>query len=528
MARLTAEVGIRTRRILYGEPTPAELSAELDQISLIDQAHLLMLADCGLIPRAAAAELLAGIADLRAAGFAPLVGRPASRGLYLMYEGYLISRLGPEIGGVLHTARSRNDLKATGTALRLRDWTLGFLEQAARLQAALLSRARRYAEVLMPVYTHYQAAMPISYGYYLLGVAEALGRDLDAVRHAAAGLRACPLGAGAVAGTDLPIDPARTARLLGFTGSCTHALDAVASRDVALRLLAAAAGLTGTLSRLAADLQLWSTAEFGFLRFPDRLVGGSSAMPQKRNAFLLEHVRAKPAVAIGAWAGAAAAMSATPFTNSIEVGTEAIALVWPGLAACEQSVLLCQPLVSAAVPDARRMAERAEAGFTNATAVANELVRQGVPFRVAHEQVGDAVRQAVADGRTDLTGFASSPAVAGLTAAGLTAAGALIHQAHGGGPAAFAGIWQSAYQRWLAYGDWLRSWRGELAGAADRLAAEVTALIESRDTAAESHHATPEHGHVAAESRDAAAESHDVTPARAHDVAAVPAGGGVA
>ena len=323
-----------------------------------------------------------------------------------MYESYLIEQLGADTGGVLHTARSRNDLKATVTAMRLRNWVLGFAEQAGRLEAALLSRARRHAEVLMPVYTHYQAAMPISYGYYLLGVAEALGRDLAAVRQAASGLRLCPLGAGAVAGTDLPIDPTRTARLLGFSASCPHAIDAVASRDVALRLLAAAAGVAGTLSRLAADLQLWSTAEFGFLRFPDRLVGGSSAMPQKRNAFLLEHIRAKPALAIGAWAAAAAAMSATPFTNSIEVGTEAVGAIWPGLLACEQSVLLCQPLVSAAVPDAARMAERAEAGFINATAMANQLVRQGIPFRTAHDLVGSAVREAVAAGSTQLAGFA--------------------------------------------------------------------------------------------------------------------------
>jgi argininosuccinate lyase len=200
----------------------------------------------------------------------------------------------------------------------------------------------------MPVHTHHQAAMPVTYGWYLLGVATALGRDLDALRTAAAGLDACPLGAGAVAGTDLPIDPARTARLLGFAGPAAHALDAVASRDVPLRVLGAAAGLAVTLSRLAADLQLWSTAEFGFVHFPDRLVGGSSAMPQKRNAFLLEHVRAKPAQALGAWAAAASAMAATPFTNSIEVGTEAVASVWTGLAAAEQAVLLAQVLVAGA------------------------------------------------------------------------------------------------------------------------------------------------------------------------------------
>ncbi|MFL6162621.1 MAG: lyase family protein [Jatrophihabitantaceae bacterium] len=477
---MTAEVGIRTRRILYGEPSPAELVAELRQLSTLDQAHLLMLAECGLIPAAAGRALLACIAGLRDQDFRPLVERPTPRGLYLMYEGYLVEQLGPEIGGVLHTARSRNDVKATATALRLRDWVLRFLEQASRLEAALLSRGRRHAEVLMPVYTHYQAAMPISYGYYLLGVAEALGRDIAAVRQAADGLRLCPLGAGAVAGTDLPIDPARTARLLGFTGSRGHAIDAVASRDVALRLLAASAGLAGTLSRLAADLQLWSTVEFGFLSFPDRLVGGSSAMPQKRNAFLLEHIRAKPAVAIGAWAGAAAAMSATPFTNSIEVGTEAVGMIWPGLLACEQAVLLCQPLVTAAVPNAARMAERAEAGFTNATAVANQLVRQGVAFRTAHDQVGDAVRKAVAAGSTDLTDFGPPGWLDGLDRSELSAAAAGSRQAAGGGPGAFADIWESALRRWRAQRDWLLAWRAELAAADARLAAEAAKLIGDR------------------------------------------------
>src|SRR3954453_22972096 len=112
MGRLTAEVGIRTRRILYGEPSPAELVAELRQLSPLDQAHLLMLAECGLIPVSAGRALLACIAGLRDQDFRPLVERPTPRGLYLMYEGYLVEQLGPEIGGVLHTARSRNDVKA--------------------------------------------------------------------------------------------------------------------------------------------------------------------------------------------------------------------------------------------------------------------------------------------------------------------------------------------------------------------------------------------------------------------------------
>jgi argininosuccinate lyase len=253
--RLLGELSPRTRRVVYGEPSRAELEAELALMVQVDQAHLVMLAQQRLIQPAVAARLLTCIDDLAASQFAALHSRPAPRGLYLMYEGYLIERLGPEVGGVLQSGRSRNDLKATMTLLRLREWLLEFTEQAVRLEALLLARARAYAQVLMPAYTHFQAAMPVSYGYYLLGVAAAVSREIDALAAASGGLTECPLGASAVAGTDLPIDPATTARLLGFSTTTQHALDAVASRDVPLRVLASAAGLAVALSRLGTDLQ---------------------------------------------------------------------------------------------------------------------------------------------------------------------------------------------------------------------------------------------------------------------------------
>lgn len=479
--RLTGQLGPRTLRVVYGELTRTGLEAELPLLTRVDRAHLAMLAERELVTAEAAGALLRCIEELATERWEPLLGRPAPRGLYLMYEGWLIERLGADVGGVLHTGRSRNDLKATVTALRLREWVLDFAAEAVRLQAVLLGRARAYAGVVMPIHTHYQAAMPVTYGYYLLGVALAAGRDIDALRTAAAGLDVCPLGAGAVAGTDLPIDPARTARLLGFGSTTSHALDAVASRDVPLRLLGAAAGLAGTLSRLAADLQLWSTVEFGFVHFPDRLVGGSSAMPQKRNAFLLEHLRAKPAQALGAWAAAASAMAATPFTNSIEVGTEAVASVWTGLAATEQSVLLAQVLVAGARPDPARMAARALDGFTAATAVANRLVRHGVPFRTAHEQVGDAVRRAVEAGSTRLAdfgppGWLDELGLGGLETGELDLAELVAAHAYGGGPGAFAGPHAAAVEHWAAACEWLRGWRASLAAADAELAAAVRAL----------------------------------------------------
>lgn len=482
--RLTGQLGPRTLQVVYGELTAAGLAAELPLLTRVDRAHLVMLAERELVAPAAAGALLRCIGELASLAWEPLLGRPAPRGLYLMYEGYLVERLGADVGGVLHTGRSRNDLKATVTALRLREWVLDLAAEAVRLQAVLLGRARAYASVVMPVYTHYQAAMPVTYGYYLLGVALAAGRDLDALRTAAAGLDVCPLGAGAVAGTDLPIDPARTAQLLGFGSTTSHALDAVASRDVPLRVLAAAAGLAVTLSRLAADLQLWSTAEFGFVHFPDRLVGGSSAMPQKRNAFLLEHLRAKPAQALGAWTAAASAMAATPFTNSIEVGTEAVASIGPGLEAARQAVLLAQVLVAGARPDAARMASRALDGFTAATAVANRLVRRGVPFRTAHEQVGDAVRRAVEAGSTRLAdfgppGWLDELGLGGLETGELDLAELVAAHAYGGGPGAFAEPHRAAVARWAASCEWLREWRGLLASADAELAAAVEPLLRA-------------------------------------------------
>ncbi len=474
--RLTGELGPRTRRVVYGELTQADIDAELPLMIQVDRAHVVMLAEQQLIPAAAARELVRCMAELTAQRYRPLLSRPAPRGLYLMYEGYLIERLGADVGGVLHSGRSRNDLKATTTNLRYRRWLFEFAEQAVRLEAVLLSRARAYQTVVMPIYTHFQAAMPVTYGHYLLGIALALGRDLDALRAAAAGLAVCPLGASAVAGTDLPIDPARTARLLGFTGTTAHALDAVASRDAHLRLLGAAAGLAITLSRLATDLQLWSTAEFGFIGFPDRLVGGSSAMPQKRNAFLLEHVKAKAGQALGAWAAAASTMASTPFTNSIEVGTEAVERMWPGLRAAEDSVLLSQVLVSGARPCPARMRERAENGFTAATSVANRLVQHGMPFRSAHHMVGDAVRRAVAAGSHRLAEFGPPGWLDQIGLADLDLPALVRAQVYGGGPGAFAEPHERAAAAWAAHVGWLREWRHWVAEADAELGRAVAAV----------------------------------------------------
>ena len=465
--RLTGGLRPRTARMIF-DSTAAELTGDLWLISEVDLAHVVMLTRQGLLDRDAAGALLRCVLGLRSERFRSLQGVPAPRGAYLMYENQLVALLGEDIGGKLHTGRSRNDLKATTTLLRIRSWLADFVSEALRLEAVLLGRCRAHQDVVMPVYTHFQAAMPITYGHYLLGVAVALGRDLDAVLMAETGFARCPMGACAVAGTDLPLDPELTADLLGFDAGPLHAVDAVASRDGLLRLLSAVAGLAVTLSRLATDLQLWSSAEFGLVAFPEWLVGGSSAMPQKRNAFLLEHVKAKAGTAIGAWTAAAAMTKSTPFTNTIEVGTEAVGATWPGLTAVADAVLLCQVLVGGAAPEPTRMSERAERGFTTATAAANRLVRAGVPFRTAHHKVGAAVRLALDEGRTDLgeLGFAASqlPVVVARTQAG-------------GGPGAFGDTFAQVREGARVRARRAREWRDRVESARQRLTLAVEAIV---------------------------------------------------
>jgi argininosuccinate lyase len=396
--RIKAALSRKAQRLYYGTPDdPADREA-LTLISRVDRAHLVMLAEQKIIARDRAARLLRTVSQVAADGFTAVLSRPRPRGLYLAYEQTISELCGPDVGGLLHTGRSRNDLNATTTLLALRGQGLDAVAEGCRLLTALLAGAERHLDSVMAIHTHYQPAMPITYGYYLTGVALALHRDLDRVLHALRSIRRCPLGAHAVAGTDLELDPARTARLLGFEAGPLHAVDAIASRDIALDMVGIAANLAVTVSRLGTDLQLWSMTELASVAFPDWLVGSSSAMPQKRNAFLLEYLKARPSRVVGAWVAAVTATKAAPFTNSIEVGTEAMAPIGPALRATGELLAVAALVVAGAQPQPGPARQGAARGFVDATVLANELVRRGTPFREAHERIGAAVLHVIEDG----------------------------------------------------------------------------------------------------------------------------------
>jgi argininosuccinate lyase len=396
--RIKQTVSKTARRILFDHPDFADwtnASRLLHLSSKVDLAHVIMLVEQGMLSRERGRLLVHAIAHLQLQGFKPLQGRTPTRGMYLLYEDYLTEQLGPDIAGRLHIGRSRNDLNATVLRLQIRAPYLEMQRELLRLIAVMLSTARRHVNTVMPMYTHGQPAMPSTYGHYLSGVATALIRDVEVIGSSSQELCECPLGAGAGAGTTWPIDTSRTAALLGFSSTASHSLEAVASRNFVLRLMSAEAIAATTMSRIASDLRQWTTLEFGFFDLPDSVVGSSSAMPQKRNPFFLEHIQGKAGLVTGAFQAAIAAMCGTPFANCIAVGTEAVRPLWTAFDEVQRSAVLLRLMIASARPRPERMHSSAVAGNTTAILMADALVRdRGMDFRSAHAIVGRMISEA--------------------------------------------------------------------------------------------------------------------------------------
>lgn len=399
----------RLRRTLHPEaldivrkpPAPARRRSELEQLAAIDEAHLVMLREAELLPAETVAAVLGAIRDLRAAGFSEIIDSIAPRGTYLLYEDALIERLGLEVGGVTHLGRSRNDINACLFRLRLREHLETLYRSLWRLRSALLRRAAGTRELAMPVYSQFQPGLPGTLAYYLLGVERALARDQEALRQLLPDLDTSPMGACAGGGSTFPIRPERTAALLGFTDTCRSALDAVASRDLGLRLLSAVAISGMHVTRLAQDFQLWTTREFTLLTLPDELAGGSSMMPQKKNPYLLEMIKGRATRAAGHWVNAVAIMQGTPFSNSVEVGSEALSNLEDAVSDYDEAARLMALVVLGFEPCPERMRHSMDEGVVVAAAVADEMVRAtGAPFRKVHHDVGAAVARALAAGES--------------------------------------------------------------------------------------------------------------------------------
>ncbi len=362
------------------------------------RAHAAMLASIGVIGEGERDELLAGLdavaGELSAGSFEFL---PDDEDIHMAIERRLTEIAGP-VGGKLHTARSRNDQVATDVVLFVREASSEAYAALGALAEVLLSRAEEHLDWPMPGYTHLQRAQPVYLGHHLLAYVWMFLRDRD--RFAAVS-RACgvlPLGAGALAGVNFATDRERVAAELGFESVAANSIDAVSNRDFALDYLAAAATAATHLSRLGAELVLWSSQEFGFCALSDAWSSGSSIMPQKKNPDAAELLRAKAPRILAHHAALHGVLHGLPLTYNKDMQEDKEHL-FDTADTLALSLAAARGMLATVAFKRERLAAAASDELIAAVDVADQLVHSGIPFREAHGIVAALVRVAVADGR---------------------------------------------------------------------------------------------------------------------------------
>lgn len=358
------------------------------------RAHARMLATQGIITEADAKAILDGLDqvedEIKAGTFQ---FSRALEDIHMNVEMRLREIVGDAAGRV-HTARSRNDQVATDVKLWVRDALDGLDTALMGMQEALIERAEEHAASIMPGFTHLQAAQPVTLGHHLLAYNEMIGRDRSRIRDCRARLNESPLGAAALAGTSFPIDREQTAAALGFERPTRNSLDSVSDRDFALEYLSVLSILGVHLSRMAEEMVLWTSVQFGYMRVSDDFSTGSSIMPQKRNPDAAELVRGKAGRVFGALMGLLTVMKGLPMTYGKDM-QEDKEPVFDASDTMELCVSAMTGMFKSATYDTERMKGDAGKGFTTATDLADWLVRVlAMPFRDAHHVTGTLVKMA--------------------------------------------------------------------------------------------------------------------------------------
>ncbi len=361
-------------------------------------AHCDMLAATGIISEADAAEIRQGLTTIQTEiDQGTFTFSRALEDIHMNVEARLAELIGPAAGR-LHTARSRNDQVATDFRLYVRDVLDTFDGQLKDLQLALVEKANAHADTIMPGFTHLQSAQPVTFGHHCLAYVEMFARNRARLTDARARLNRSPLGAAALAGTSFPIDREMTAKALGFDGPARNSLDAVSDRDFVLETLAGASICATHLSRLAEELVIWCTAQFGFVKLSDKFSTGSSIMPQKRNPDAAELVRAKVGRILGALNALTVVMKGLPLTYSKDM-QEDKEPAFDAFDSLSLALAAMTGMVRDLEPQKETMHAAASSGYSTATDLADWLVRVlGLPFREAHHATGAIV--ALAEGKS--------------------------------------------------------------------------------------------------------------------------------
>ncbi len=400
------------------------------------RAHVTMLAEVGLLTEAERDTLLTALAtvaeELSADSF---VFVETDEDIHTAVERRVTELAGP-VGGKIHTGRSRNDQVATDLRLWTRRAAREVVGALHELQSVLVARATEAGnDVSLPGYTHLQHAQPVLLAHHLLAHVWALGRDVQRWQAVERAADVSPLGAGALAGSSLGIDPDRSAELLGFSRRFENSLDAVSDRDFVAEAVFAAALAQVHLSRIGEEIVLWSSAEFAFVRLPDAFSTGSSMMPQKKNPDVAELVRGKAGRVIGDLAGLLATLKGLPLAYNRDLQEDKEPL-FDAVDTLLASLMALSGLFAGIAFDAGAMRRGADSPFLAATDLAEYLVRAGTPFRDAHAIVGDLVRRAI-DGEGDLVDLVGADSRLGTDGVALLDAGAAVSNRTtpgGGGP----------------------------------------------------------------------------------------------
>jgi argininosuccinate lyase len=363
------------------------------------RAHASMLAAQGIISEAERDELLKALDDveheLDAGGFA---FQPDDEDIHMAIE-RRVTELAGAVGGKLHTARSRNDQVATDIAMFVRAHALGTADRVTSLMATLADQAEEHLDWPMPGYTHLQRAQPVYLSHHLLAYFWMLERDRERLRFAAVQADRLPLGSGALAGVNFPIDRRAVAAELGFGSVVPNSIDAVSNRDFVLDLLSAAATCATHLSRLGAEIVLWTSEEFGFGELPDAYASGSSIMPQKKNPDAAELLRAKAPRLAAHLVALHGVLHGLPLTYNKDLQEDKEHL-FDAVDTLDLCLDAARGMIEGITFRRSRMAAAAADEFLAATDVADLLVRRGVPFRESHGVVAGLVRRALEEGVT--------------------------------------------------------------------------------------------------------------------------------
>jgi len=363
------------------------------------QAHAQMLAEKGIISAEDQSKIAHGLNTILSeieAGTFTFSARLED--IHMNVEARLAELIGPAAGR-LHTARSRNDQVAVDFRLWVKAETRKVAAALTRLIEVLLARAEEHAATVMPGFTHLQTAQPVTYGHHLMAYVEMFGRDLSRARDAAERMDESPLGAAALAGTGFPIDRHMTAAALGFREPTRNSIDSVSDRDFALEFLALAAICATHLSRMAEEIVIWSTPQFGFVRLSDGFSTGSSIMPQKKNPDAAELIRAKTGRINGHLVALLTVMKGLPLAYSKDMQEDKEA-VFDAAETLELALAAMTGMMGDLTVNAAAMKRAAGSGFSTATDLADWLVREaGLPFREAHHVTGRAVALAEGQGK---------------------------------------------------------------------------------------------------------------------------------